>query len=73
MNVPVVDAVWVTLPEAASVPLHVDPSAPPPPAMQDDAFDEFQVNVNACPTVTVVGVAVIVALGAGGATTVMVV
>jgi len=55
VNVPVVDAVWVTLPEAASVPLHVDPSAPPPPAMQDDAFDEFQVNVNACPTVTLVG------------------
>ncbi len=73
MNVPVFDAVWVTLPEAASVPLHVDPSAPPPPAMQDDPFDEFQVNVNACPTVTLVGVAVIVAVGTGASMTVMVV
>jgi hypothetical protein len=43
VNVPVVDAVWVTLPETASVPLHVDPSAPPPLAVQDDAFDELQV------------------------------
>ena len=48
-----------TEPDVASLPLH------PPEAVQEVAFVEVQVSVDACPEVSDVGLAVILTLGAG--------
>jgi hypothetical protein len=58
---------WV--PPTATVPLQ---PAPPPEAVQDVALVELQVRVEASPFATVVGCALRVAVGSGGAVTVTV-
>lgn len=59
---PVVEAVCVVDPEGASIPDHCEPSAPPPLAVHPVAPTEDHVSVKLLPLVTLVGLAVRVAV-----------